>query len=200
MTKAKERLAEVLATTAECVAEIVSGVEDVWIANVNSSRQTMLLGTREGIAPAAQRLATADVETSSIPVGCDFHSPLMAGSQARLAAVFATPFSVQQVPVFRNTTAPYPQDPSGASAPRRPSGPPGPISRRGRIDIWVRVRTFVDVGPAAVLTGLVGQGWEHLAVATGNGSSSLAQLQHTLARLLLERIPLSLDRLIRGPL
>jgi acyl transferase domain-containing protein/NAD(P)H-dependent flavin oxidoreductase YrpB (nitropropane dioxygenase family)/NAD(P)-dependent dehydrogenase (short-subunit alcohol dehydrogenase family) len=190
--------------TVESVAEIVSGVEDVWIANVNSPRQTMLSGTREGIAAAAQRLATAGVETNSIPVGCGFHSPLMAGAQARLAAVLAaTPFLPPQLPIFSNTTAaPYPQD-SSAAASLLVDHLVRPVRFRDEVEAMYRfgVRTFVEVGPRAVLTGLVGQiltGRQHLAVATCGSSSSLTQLQHMLARLFVEGIPLSLDRLYQG--
>jgi acyl transferase domain-containing protein/NAD(P)H-dependent flavin oxidoreductase YrpB (nitropropane dioxygenase family)/NAD(P)-dependent dehydrogenase (short-subunit alcohol dehydrogenase family) len=190
--------------TAERVAEITSGINDVWIANVNSPRQTMLSGTRKGVAAAAQHLATAAVETSPIPVGCGFHSPLMGRAQAQLAAVLAaTPFAAPKVPVFSNITAgPYPQDLS-AAAKLLADHLVGPVRFRDEVEAMYAfgVRTFVEVGPRAVLTSLVGQilaGREHLAVATCGGSSSLAQLQHTLARLLVEGVPLSLDRLFEG--
>ena len=65
--------------TAEEVAEGIAGLGGVWIANVNSPRQTMLSGTVKGIAAAAQRLATAGIETSSIPVGCGFQLERRAG-------------------------------------------------------------------------------------------------------------------------
>jgi acyl transferase domain-containing protein len=41
-------------STAEAIAPVIAGVADVWIANHNSPTQTVIAGTEEGVAAAAQ--------------------------------------------------------------------------------------------------------------------------------------------------
>jgi acyl transferase domain-containing protein/NAD(P)H-dependent flavin oxidoreductase YrpB (nitropropane dioxygenase family)/NAD(P)-dependent dehydrogenase (short-subunit alcohol dehydrogenase family) len=189
---------------AERVAKTICGVEGVWIANINSPRQTMLSGTSDGVAAAARLLAAAGIEISAIPVGCGFHSPLMERAQPRLAEVLATTsFLPRRIPVFSNTTAqPYPEAP-GAAASLLVEHLVLPVRFSDEIEAMYAhgVRTFIEVGPKSVLTGLVGHiltRREHLAVATCGDTSSLTQFQHALARLFVHRIPLSLGRLFEG--
>jgi acyl transferase domain-containing protein len=187
--------------TAERVAEIVADIRCVWISNLNSPRQTTLSGTSDGIAAARELLRTAAIEVRSIPVSCGFHSPLMAEAQERLAKVLAaTSFGPSSLPIFSNTTAaPYPTD-AADIAELLAEHLVNPVRFRDEIDAMHRAgaRIFVEVGPQAILTGLVRETLaerDYVAISTNSALAPLTQLQHALARLFVERIPLSLDRL-----
>ena len=190
--------------SAERTGEIIGGVEGVWIANVNSQRQTVLSGTREAIAKAKDRLTHLSIEAKQVPVSCAFHSPLVARAKDRLATVLAsTEFFPPQLPVFSNTTGGlYPQN-SPAAADLLAEHLVQPVRFMDEVEAMYQsgVRTFVEVGPRRVLTGLVDQileGRPHLAVATCGERSSLGQFLHALAQLIVEGTPLSLDRLFEG--
>jgi acyl transferase domain-containing protein/NAD(P)H-dependent flavin oxidoreductase YrpB (nitropropane dioxygenase family)/NAD(P)-dependent dehydrogenase (short-subunit alcohol dehydrogenase family) len=190
--------------TAERVSEILGGIAGVWISNVNSPRQTAVSGTAEGLAAALHRLRLSAVEATSIPVSCGFHSPLMSKAKGRfveqLAAITFSPF---KLPVYSNTTAaPYPRDSNDVAA-LLSEHLVKPVRFKEEIEAMFEAgaRIFVEVGPRAVLTGLVGQilgEREHVAVSTGGSLAPLTQLQHALARLIVEGVPIALDRLFDG--
>jgi acyl transferase domain-containing protein/NAD(P)H-dependent flavin oxidoreductase YrpB (nitropropane dioxygenase family)/NAD(P)-dependent dehydrogenase (short-subunit alcohol dehydrogenase family) len=190
--------------TAERVSEIIDGIDGVWISNVNSPRQTALSGTSDGIAAVLKRLSLLAVGAAPIRVSCGFHSPLMTNAKERLAKVLrATTFSPPTLPVFSNTTAaPYPRDRDSAAA-LLTDHLIAPVRFKHEIEAMYEAgaRIFVEVGPSAVLTGLVGQTLaerEHLAVSASGALAPLTQLQHALARLIVEGVPVSLDRLFEG--
>jgi acyl transferase domain-containing protein/NAD(P)-dependent dehydrogenase (short-subunit alcohol dehydrogenase family)/NAD(P)H-dependent flavin oxidoreductase YrpB (nitropropane dioxygenase family) len=189
---------------AEAVEEIITGICGVWIANVNSPRQTVLSGSQAGIAEAKGRLSRKGIEVKPVSVSCAFHSPLVEAAKERLAAVLAaTECFPARVPVYSNTSGSlYPQDPRDAAA-LLADHLVRPVRFRDEVEAMYAagVKTFVEVGPRSVLTGLVGQilgGRPHLAVAAGGDRSSLSQLQNCLAQLLIAGGPVSLDRLFEG--
>src|SRR5579883_1469034 len=98
---------------AEAVALALNGAPDVWIANRNSPRQTVIAGSREGVRGGMERLAAAGVEVRPIPVACAFHSPLMKPARDRLAeALERETFASPCLEVFSNTLGEaYPSDP-----------------------------------------------------------------------------------------
>ena len=181
-----------------------SHIEGVWIANVNSPVQTVLSGTQEGITQARERFTQLGIEARPVPVSCAFHSPLVARPKERLAAqLAATRFSPPRLPVFSNTTGElYPQGPA-ASAALLSEHLTRPVRFMDEVEAMYRagVRTFVEVGPRRVLTGLVDQilaGRPHVAVASCGERSSLTECLQALAQLVVKGIPISLDRLYEG--
>src|SRR5207249_2433699 len=103
---------------AEQVAAAMGDREDVWLANLNAPQQTVISGTRAGIAWAQEHLRHQGMTARPIPVACAFHSPLVAPAQARLAGILAeTPFATPHGTVYSNTTAQrYPQEPEAIRA------------------------------------------------------------------------------------
>ena len=181
------------------------GLEDVWIANLNSPTQTMISGTRPGIDEAIRRLVERGVQAQPISVACAFHSPLVARARDTLAArVAAAALQPPRIEVFSNTTATaYPSD-AAAIAALLAAQLVEPVRFAEEIEALYRAgaRLFVEVGPKSVLTGLVQQTLgtrAHLAVAPGAaGRPGLTSLQLALAQLAAHGVALDLDRLFEG--
>src|SRR5262249_52640468 len=89
-----------------------SSFDDVWIANVNSPKQTVLAGRAAAVDAAVAALTDAGLVARRIPVSCAFHSPLVQDARRSLAAVLAdTPIATPRIPVFSNALAAvYPSD------------------------------------------------------------------------------------------
>ena len=135
------------------------------LANKNTPTQTVLSGPAAEIDRAAKAFAAAKIGNVRLEVAAAFHTPPMAAACAPLrAALDAEPMPAGP-PVYANTTGGlYPDD----AAPARDLL----ADQLARPVEWVRqieamlaagVRTFLEVGPGARLTGLVE------AIANGRG-------------------------------
>ncbi|OLC56437.1 MAG: hypothetical protein AUH92_00280 [Acidobacteria bacterium 13_1_40CM_4_69_4] len=188
----------------ESVVEILRPIKDVWIANLNAPRQTVISGTRAGVQQAIQRLKKDGIEARLLAVACAFHSPVIAPARDRLASILSeVPFGAPQTEVFSNSTAaPYPRDPKMVAAilaehlvePVRFSEEVEAMHRAG-------ARLFVEVGPKNVLTGLAQQILRerpHHAIASDiPGRPGLVQILHLLGQLAAHAVAVDLDRLFR---
>jgi acyl transferase domain-containing protein/NAD(P)H-dependent flavin oxidoreductase YrpB (nitropropane dioxygenase family)/acyl carrier protein len=189
---------------AEAVAKALAGVKGVWVANHNSPRQTVVAGSDAGLTAAVETLQAAGVRAQRIPVACGFHSPLVAGAKEPLAAALReVRFAAPRKPVYSNATAEPHADPAGL-ADRLADHLLSPVRFAAEVEAMYAAgaRVFVEVGPQAVLTGLVGQilaGKPHLAVSSdAKGRPGLVQLAHLLGQLLAAGVPARLDRLYEG--
>ena len=90
----------------------VKGAAEVWVANHNAPTQTVLSGTKAGIAAAAARLEEAGLACQLLQVGAAFHSPIVAPAADPLAALIRTlPLQSPAFAVYSNETAKtYPTD------------------------------------------------------------------------------------------
>lgn len=191
--------------TPKRISEVSQSIEGVWIANLNSPKQTIISGTRHGIEEAIKRLKAQEIRTTPIAVSCAFHSPIMAPVQERLSEFLATiDFAVPRVEVFSNTSAgPYPQD-SRAIGSLLSEHLIRPVKFTAEVEAMydAGARIFIEVGPRNVLTGLVQQiltERPYLAVALDMpGRSGLLQLHHVLGQLAARGVPIQLDRLYQG--
>jgi acyl transferase domain-containing protein/NAD(P)H-dependent flavin oxidoreductase YrpB (nitropropane dioxygenase family)/NAD(P)-dependent dehydrogenase (short-subunit alcohol dehydrogenase family) len=197
-----------MAAVAESEAQVIDlldGLPDVWVANVNAPRQTVISGTRTGVDTAIERLTAAGVEARPLPVACAFHSPLVARARDRFADVLAgVELAPPHLTAYSNTTgAPHPRDPEAirellAEHLVRPVRFADEVERMYADG----VRVFVEAGPRGVLTGLASQVLAerpHAAAATdAPGRPGIVQLRHALARLATHGVPVQLDRLYRG--
>ena len=184
------------------------GLDGVYVANENGPRQTVIAGPRKAIAAARDSLQAAGLEVTSLPVGAAFHTPLMAHAvpvfEASIERIELTP---PAVPVAANLTGGwFPTDPREI--------------RRMLVQQLVQpvrfgqvletlyaagARCFVEVGPRAVLTGLVdevlGQR-EHLALAVqpSRRGDQVRQVQEAMLQLRVAGVRLeSVDRWARTP-
>ena len=166
------------------------------LANLNAPRQAVISGPRAGIERAESWCTSRGLQARPLPVSCAFHSPLVAPAQRQLAEVLRqVAIRPPRLPVFSNTTAA-----------RYPEFPPEIVDllsehlvRPVRFVDEVRAmyeagaRVFVEVGPRAVLSGLVGRILEshpHVCIPLDKpGRHGLVQWLHGLAALAAEGVP-----------
>ncbi|HEY2881028.1 MAG TPA: acyltransferase domain-containing protein, partial [Pirellulales bacterium] len=165
---------QMLAVSADAasVKQLLAGIHEVWLANRNGPKQTVVSGTRTGIALAVDLLNSAGIATKLLPVAAAFHSPLMKSAQQRFqASLLETQFAPPRFAVYSNVTADkYPED----EATIRSLLSEQILSEVQFVEEIQRLyrdgaRIFIEAGPKAVLTGLVGdilRDRTHLAVST----------------------------------
>jgi acyl transferase domain-containing protein/NAD(P)H-dependent flavin oxidoreductase YrpB (nitropropane dioxygenase family)/NAD(P)-dependent dehydrogenase (short-subunit alcohol dehydrogenase family) len=189
----------------ERVASVLESVEDVWVANVNAPRQTVISGTRQGIERASELLVQHKMNVRAIPVACAFHSPVIGEARDRLASILSqSKFNAPRLQVFSNTSAAaYPDQPSSIVA-LLSEHLVNPVRFADEVSAMydAGARVFVEVGPRNVLAGLASQilsNRPHLSLATDvMNRDGLLQLQHTLGQLASHGVPVKLDRLYEG--
>ena len=131
---------------------------DVILANRNSPDQGVLSGAGPAIEEADKICRQKGFKTIRLPVSAAFHSRLVKDAQEPFLR-FLTNIVIHptEIPVFSNATAaPYPADPDAA---KKLLGEQivCPVNFAGEIEnmFYSGIRTFVEVGPRAGLTGLV---------------------------------------------
>lgn len=146
--------------SADEVAQALGDAADVWLANLNSPRQTIVSGTAAGVADAAQRCEAAKLPTTPIPVACAFHSPLMDPARERFAAALAAcEFAAPTLATYSNATAsPYPVE-AGAVRELLTKHLTGQVRFSDQIESMYAAgaRVFVEAGPGRVLSRLVAE-------------------------------------------
>jgi [acyl-carrier-protein] S-malonyltransferase len=128
-----------------------------WVANDNAPGQVVIGGTPPGVTAAGARARDLGVKrVMPLKVGAAFHTPLMAPAAAHLLDHLSdTTFTAPAAPVVTNTDA---------AAHRGADGWPERLSRHLVAPVRWResletlaalgARTFLEVGPGAVLSGL----------------------------------------------
>ncbi|MGB7796333.1 MAG: SDR family NAD(P)-dependent oxidoreductase [Pseudonocardiaceae bacterium] len=184
--------------------DVLGATADVWVANLNAPKQTVISGTRPGIERAVGLLNGAGIPMKMLGVDCGFHSPLVAPARDRLAQVLAgVPIAAPTLAVYANTSAaPYPAEPAQITD-LLTEHLVRPVRFAEQVEQMhaAGARLFVEVGPGGVLTGIVGQVLgtrAHLAVQTQDHSCGFTALQHALAQLSAHGVALDLDRLYEG--
>lgn len=88
------------------VKEIVSGIDDVYAANMNSVKQTVISGTFDGLGEAEKRATAAGARRAiRLRVAGPFHSPLMQDAADKFAEVLASvEFADPKITLFSNVT------------------------------------------------------------------------------------------------
>ncbi|MFJ3186926.1 SDR family oxidoreductase [Streptomyces halstedii] len=175
---------------------------DLWPANFNSPLQVVLSGTAEAVGRAERAFAAEGVGTRRLDTSAAFHSPLVAPAGDPLAAYLDTvPLTGPRIDVYGNAdAAPYPSAPDEVRR-RITSHLASPVLFQDQVEAMYAagVRTFVEVGAGASLTGLVGQilgGREHAAVPLDRpGRSATVPLHTALGELAVRGVPLDLDHL-----
>ncbi len=192
-----ERMAEAARLPGAMTAVIASrtdvealGLAHVSVANHNAPNEVVISGGTEAIAQAEKVLAERGLKHKRLGVATAFHSPIVASAVEPFAAFLRDiPFAAPKVDVIGNGTAlPYGGD-ADAMRMQLATQLAGPVRFVESIEaIYARgVRTFVEVGPGAVLTGLVDrilEGKPHHAVATDRkGKDALTAFHEALGKL-----------------
>ena len=167
-------MAAVVAKAADVAEELRSlakgGIEGVVIANYNSPEQTVIAGPTGALEAAIKHLDAAGFKAVRLSVATAFHSPVVApAADAYAEWLRSVPFAAPSLPVYSNASGSV----YGAVALGDALGEHlrSPVRFVDEIEAMYNagVRTFIEVGPSAVLTGLVGRclrGRAHTAIAT----------------------------------
>ncbi|MBP2308448.1 SDR family oxidoreductase [Azospirillum melinis] len=186
----------------ERVAPLLQGL-DVVLANDNGPEQVVLSGARAAVESAVALLEAEGLRAVRLKVASAFHSPVVAAASKSFRSVLEnTRFGAAAIPVYANlTAAPY-----GDSETRDllAGQIAGTVRFRETIEALYGdgVRTFVEVGPGAVLTGLVAQcldGRPHLAVPLDRrGADGVLSLLDGLGALAVHGVRLDFEALWAG--
>jgi len=168
---------------------------DITFANKNTPDQTVLSGRAEAIARAAELLGEKKIQATPLNVAAAFHSPLVAGAAAPFGeSLAAIQFNPAQATVFANTTAQaYPAD-AKAARDLLANQLARPVEFVHEIETMYAagLRTFVETGPGARLTAMIGQilsGRPHTAIsldASSGKRDGMTDLARVLAALAAE--------------
>ena len=165
---------------------------DLVLANRNTPEQGVLSGATTEIDKAVKLLEARGLRYKELTVAAAFHSPLVAAASAPFAAALAsTGFQAGKAPVFANSSGQaYPASADGARQ-LLSTQLASPVEFVSEIESLYAsgIRTFVEVGPGARLTGMVKAilaGREHQALAldsSGGQRSAIHDLARTLSQL-----------------
>ena len=179
--------------------------EDVVVANHNAPEQVVLSGPTAAIDAVEAKLKADGLRATRLSVATAFHSKVVSASTVPFKAFLADiAFSAPSVPVYANSeAAPYPADPSVARGILgQQIAEPVRFVEQVRAMHAAGCRTFVEVGPGSVLTGLVGRilgDVAHSAIALDRkGKDGEEALFVALAKLVAAGVPMSLAPLSAG--
>lgn len=158
--KTPSTMAAVLALPDAKVEELCASVTEgvVVPANYNCPGQIVISGSIEGVDAACAKMLEAGAKRAlKLKVGGAFHSPLMEPARAELAdAIAHTDFHDPKCPVYQNVNAEPQTDPETIKK-NLIAQLTAPVRWTQTIQnmIAAGADTFVEVGPGAVLQGLV---------------------------------------------
>lgn len=98
-------MSAILGMTSDSIAEAITDIDGVWVANDNSAGQVVISGTHEGVNAASEALANAGArKIVPLKVAGPFHSPLMQPAAHAFAEIVrGAEFADATVPVLQNT-------------------------------------------------------------------------------------------------
>lgn len=152
-------MAAIIGIEDKVVEDILAEIEEVVVpANYNSPGQLVISGSIKGVEIACEKIKEAGAKRAlPLKVGGAFHSPLMEPARVELAnAINETSFSSPICPVYQNVSAEAVTKPEVIKE--------NLISQLTSPVMWTQIMknmiadgatVFVEVGPGAVLQGLV---------------------------------------------
>jgi len=178
MQKACERepstMAAVVGAGEAQVEEVCASVDGVVVpANYNCPGQLVISGAKAAVEEACKRLRAAGVRRAlMLPVGGAFHSPLMDAAKTELEdAIDKTAFNCPVCPVYQNVDAQPCTDPVAIKK--------NLVAQLTMPVLWTQTvrnmvadgaETFEELGPGAVLQGLVKKIAPNVTSITGRWS------------------------------
>jgi acyl transferase domain-containing protein/NADP-dependent 3-hydroxy acid dehydrogenase YdfG len=178
--------------------------DGLWLANRNAPHQTVVSGAEDAIDALRERLSSDGITARRLAVSAAFHSPLVASVTRPLRAFLdGLSLATPRIDVYANADAQvYDRDLDAVRA-RLAEHATAPVRFHDQIEAMYAagVRTFVEVGAGATLTGLVGQilgERDHLAVSLDKrGRDGVTAWHEALARLAVRGVPMDLSGLSR---
>ena len=188
---------------ADAVAAAIkeSDSADLWLANINAPRQTVVSGTVRAIEALHERLSATGVTARRLAVSAAFHSPLARSAVGPLREFLEElELAAPGIDVYGNADAAvYGRAPEAIrrTLAEHPAAPVRFLDQIGAMSA-AGVRTFIEVGAGSALTGLIGQilgDRDHLAVSLDRrGRDGVTAWQEALGRLAVHGVPMDLTR------
>ncbi len=183
----------------------VTGLPDVWLANHNAPAQVVFAGSGAALEAAAAKLGAEGIATTRLNAATGFHSPLVAQAAEPFAHVLGqADIRAPVLDVYAGRDARvYPPDADDVRC-GLAQQIAAPVEFVAVIEaMYARgVRTFVEVGAGATLSGLVGQilgERDHMAINLDRrGQHGVTSLQDGLGRLAAAGLALDLAALWKG--
>lgn len=173
---AQSTMAAIIGLDDATVEEVCNGIEGVVPANYNCPGQLVISGSMSGIDAACEQLSAKGAKRAlKLAVSGAFHSPFMEPARAQLAkAIEETTFKAPICPVYQNVTAQPVTDPEEIKK-NLVAQLTAPVKWTQIVNnmIAAGVDSFTEVGPGAVLQGLVKK--TNRTVATA-GVSTMEQI------------------------
>jgi len=174
----------------------------VVVANHNSPTEVVVSGPTDAIEELETKFAAEGITARRLPVATAFHSEVVSGSCAPFAEFLAgVEFAPARIPVYSNALAAAHDGSPEALRRALASQIANPVRFVEMVQAMhaAGARTFVEVGPASVLTRLVERildGQPHLAVSLDRkGKDDVDSLLLALARLAAAGVPMRLGEL-----
>ncbi|MBW1885606.1 MAG: acyltransferase domain-containing protein, partial [Deltaproteobacteria bacterium] len=169
----------------------------VVIANHNAPDQVVLSGETTEIETIEKKLAEEQINARRLPVATAFHSPVVEKASGAFGEYLAeVEFATPERPVYSNTTGRVHDESAAALRSKLALQLASPVKFVDMIESMYEagIRSFVEVGPGSVLTGLVGRILEdrpHVAVNLDRkGKDGVRSLFEALARISVEGLTL----------
>ena len=175
-------MAAILGLEDEIVEALCREIHCVWPANYNCPGQVVISGENDAVDECCEEATREGARrTVKLPISGAFHSPLVARAAERLMpAIARARFTELQIPFMSTVTARMESTQKLASllvdqltAPVRFTQATGGLISSG-------VRTFVEVGPGNVLSGLVKRIDRSVETISVNNLASLTKAEEVL--------------------
>ena len=165
------------------IERLCDGIEGVWAANYNCPGQVVVSGTLDGVAALMTAAEEAGARRAiKLKVSGGFHSPLTALAAEQLAPVLeSTVFSEPRVPFFSTVTCRL----EGAReiVPILLQQLTAPVRFTQAVTALrdLGARTFIEVGPGNVLSGLIRRIDKSLAAVSVSGPDDIDRARELMA-------------------
>jgi [acyl-carrier-protein] S-malonyltransferase len=175
-------MAAILGLDDEVVEQLCSEIEGVWPANYNCPGQIVVSGEEEAVEELIGKAALLGAKrTVRLKVSGAFHSPLVAKAAERLKpAVDKVRFSDPVAPFMSTVTARIEPAQRMAGLLVQQVTAPVKFTHAARGLVKEGVKTFVEVGPGNVLSGLVKRIDRGVKAVSVNNLAGLKKIEETL--------------------
>lgn len=188
----------------EDVEKAIFDIDDVILANHNAPKQSIISGSKSAIKKAMAKLFETGVAVSEIPVSAAFHSSFVKPAQAALADLIdETDWHLGEFPVYSNTTGKKHVNDIQQIKQTMAEHLVRPVEFVSQVEAMYRdgARVFLELGPKAVLTKLVGKilgNMPHKAVAIDSINGGITGMLNAFGQLLCAGVKLDIVRLFEG--
>jgi [acyl-carrier-protein] S-malonyltransferase len=176
-------MAAIIGLDDEEIERLCGAIDGVWAANYNCPGQVVVSGTLDGVAALMSAAEAAGARRAvKLKVSGGFHSPLTALAAERLAPVLeATTFAEPRIPFFSTVTCRL--EGARGIVPILLQQLTAPVRFTQAVTALrdLGVRTFVEVGPGTVLSGLIRRIDRSLSSVSVSAPDDIARAQELVA-------------------